>query len=102
MTYATDFDLIFDDTNTLHKIIARAIDKAARNVINESPATANHVERIHWATRIRLKADNLKVESRRWITQVLDNATITTAGNAATDNDVQFVVDGLVDTMAGV
>ena len=102
MTYATEYDLIFDGTYDLHKKVARAIDKAARDVTNEDPGTANHVKRLHWANSIRVKPDRVLTESHRWIVRVLDNVTVSAAGNTATDNDVQFVIDGLVNSMAGV
>jgi len=39
-------------------------------------------------------------EAERWIWSVLENATIQAAPTEATDNDVQFVVNSLVNTMA--
>jgi len=102
MAYVDDYALFSDATNDLHKKVARAIDKAARDVINESAATENHAKRFVWACNVRLSAENVIAEAHRWILPVLDNATVAAAGNTATDSDVQFVVNGLVNTMAGV
>lgn len=100
MSYVAEYDLLVTDTNDLHKKANRAIDKAARDVINEDPGTTNHANRLVWAVHIRKSIDNMQAMTRRWMVAVLDNATVAAAGNAATDNDVQFVVNALVDTMA--
>jgi len=102
MAYVDEYALFSDTTNDLHKKVARAIDVAARDVINEDPGTANHAARYKWACSVRLSVDNITTEAHKYILSVLDNATVAAAGNAATDNDVQFVINGLVDTMAGV
>jgi len=102
MAYVDEYNLFADTTNDLHKKAARAIDKAARDVINEDAGTEHHAERYVWACGVRQHPDNVIAEAHRWMPAVLDNSTVAAAGNAATDNDVQFVVNGLVDTMAGV
>lgn len=102
MGYVEEHDLFADSTNDLHKKVARAIDKAARDVINEDPGTENHAQRFTWACTVRATPDAIIVAAHRWMPAVLDNATVAAAGNAATDNDVQFVVNGLVNQMAGV
>lgn len=102
MGYIEEHDLFRDTGNDLHKKVSRAIDVAARNVVNEDPGTANHAERFVWASKARQNPDNILNEAHQWMLAVLDNPTIAAAGNASTDNDVQFVVDSLVDTMAGV
>ncbi len=102
MAYADQYNLFADATNDLHKIVARAIDVAARDVINESDDTASHAERFKWACATRQHPDKIIDAAHRWVPRILDNATIAAAGNSATDSDVQFVVNGLVNTMAGV
>ena len=102
MAYTDEYALFADTTNDLHKKVARAIDKAARDVISEDPGTANHAERYVWACSVRLHPDNIITEAHKYIVYVLDNATVAAAGNAAEDSDVQFVINGLVNTMAGV
>lgn len=100
MAYADEYDLFADTTNDLHKKVARALDKAARDVISEDVGTSNHEQRVLWADWIRTKPDKAIAEAHRAMIYVLDNATVSAAGNAATDNDVQFVVNGLVDTLS--
>lgn len=101
MSYIAEFDLLFDETNDLHKKVARAIDKAARDVIAEDPGTANHAQRLRWAEAMRADVDKIREEAHRVMPLVLDNPTVSSAGNTATDNDVQFVVNSLVDRLAG-
>jgi len=100
MAYTDEYALFADTTNDLHKKVARAVDKSARDVINEDEGTANHAVRLAWAKWIRADPDRITDEAHRIMMHVLDNATVASAGNAATDNDVQFVVDGLVDTIS--
>jgi len=100
MAYVDEYDLFVDIGNNLHKKVGRAIDKAARDVINEDPGTPKHDIRLVWAKWIRAQPDRVITEGHRAMLHVLDNATVATAGNTATDNDVQFVVDGLVDTLS--
>jgi hypothetical protein len=100
MAYTDEFDLFVDEANDLHKKVARAIDKAARDVTNEDPGTANHATRIVWAEWIRAAPDRVVAEAHRAMLRVLDDTTIATAGNLATDGDCQTQVNGLVDTLA--
>ena len=100
MAYVDEYALFADETNDLHKKVARGLDKAARDIINEDPGTENHVNRIRWAKGIRKNPDTVIGEAHRAMVYILDNATVAAAGNAATDNDVQYVVNGIVDTLA--
>lgn len=72
--------------------------KAAWNILNEAANTTNHAARLTWANKIiNIYESDLDKEYRRF----LSNATIQTAGNSATDNDIDFVVSSFVDTFAG-
>lgn len=100
VTYSDDFNLFSATNNDLHKKVARAIDKAARDVIAEDPGTANHAARLLWANAVRSDVDGLITKAHAAILLVLDNPTVAAAGNAASDSDVQFVVNSLVNTLA--
>jgi len=100
MAYTDEYALFADNANDIHKKVARAIDLAARDVINEDEGTANHAIRIVWAQWMRADPDRVIAEAHRAMLRVLDNATVSAAGNTATDNDVQFVVNSIVNTMA--
>lgn len=74
-----------------------AVFKAAVDVLNEAANTTNHANRVIWANAVMLDP---KAKTQQMKTHILTNATIQTVLNDATDNDVQFVVNGLVDTFA--
>ena len=91
------------NSSTLRNRVAVALAKAAEDVRNEAAATANHGARFEWATSVVLASENgPEGEARRLMWMVLQNATIQASGEASTDNDIQFVVSGLVDFAAGV
>lgn len=77
--------------------IAGAIAKAALNILNENPATANHENRVRWAWSSLLEPDNM---ASRMIWGVVGNADIQNAGDNASDNDIEYVVNVLIDTYA--
>lgn len=77
--------------------IAGACMTAARDIEAEDPGTANHTNRLIWAAEVR---DNPKSKAMEMLISVLDNATIAADVDNATDNDVQFVVNSLIDTYA--
>lgn len=74
-----------------------AVAKAAYDVRNEVPETANHANRIIWAASALVDP---KTRANEMMWQVLSNATIQASGQASTDNDIQFVVNSLVDSFA--
>lgn len=70
---------------------------SARDIEAEDPATANHVNRLKFAAKVKA---NRKAMARAMIADVLENATIAANVAAATDNDVAFQVATLIDTYA--
>lgn len=76
---------------------AAAIAKAAQDVLNEAAETENHAARIVWAQDALVNAE---AAASRMMWGLLGNATIQTNGEASTDNDIQFVVNGLINTFA--
>lgn len=102
MGYIEEQALVVDKANVLHAQVARAIAKAAAAVMYEDPGTANHAKRGQWATRIRKHPDNAVTAAHEWMQIILDNATVASKGNTATDNEVQVAIDAIVNEMAGV
>ncbi len=91
------------NSSSLRNRLAVALAAAAEDVRTEAAATANHAERFAWATGgVLSSANGPEVEARRLMWMFLQNATIQASGEASTDNDVQFVTNGLVDFAAGV
>jgi hypothetical protein len=85
------------ESATLRPRTVSAVVKAAQDILNEDPGTANHANRLIWAGEV-LNDPKAKTEEMLW--GVVSNATIQTGGDASSDNDIQFVVNGLVDTFA--
>jgi len=84
----------------LFQQVAVAVKKAAYDVTNEDPGTGNHAERLQWARNVHLTSDGPQTWAKKMIWRVLDNATIAAAPTTATDADVQFTVNALVDEFA--
>lgn len=74
-----------------------AIELAAYNVLNEDAGTANHANRMLWANTV---LNDPIIMMGLEMTLVVQNATIQASGDDCTDNDLQFVVNGLVDVYA--
>ncbi len=73
--------------------------KAAWNVVNEDPQTANHAARSAWANKIILNYEaDLDVEYRF----ICSNPTIQVSASASTDNDLEYVTASFINQWAGV
>lgn len=73
---------------------------AAQNIINESPSTPNHEARLNWAKTAQ--ANRLAITDVNLAQAVLRNATIAANPAAATDGDIQFQVNSIVDWLISV
>lgn len=93
------YDAFIGD-NDFWKRIAGACMVAALNITAEDPGTVNHADRLQWAISVR---DNVKgiARSREVLVSVLQDATISADVEAATDVQIQTVVNSLIDTWAG-
>lgn len=74
-----------------------AVLKAASDIRNEDAGTSNHANRLLWAQSVEQDPAARVLEMRY---RIMQNATIQAAPTAATDNDVQFVVNSLIDSFA--
>lgn len=102
MAYADIYAPATDATHSLRKQTAVAMFKAAVDIVAEDPGTPNHANRMWWARQV-LDSNSGPVEmASRWIWKVLENATIQANPSAATDSDVQFVVNSIIDSMANI
>jgi len=84
--------------NDFWKQVAGACMTAAIDITNEDAGTPNHADRLVWAVSVR---DNAKGMAKSMLVNVVKDATIAADVNAASDAQVQSVVDGLVDQYAG-
>lgn len=91
------------NSSSLRNRVVVALAAAAEDVRNEAAATTHHAERFTWATDVVLASSNgPETEAKRLMWMFLQNATIQSVGEAATDSDIQFTVNGLVNFAAGV
>jgi hypothetical protein len=81
----------------LRNRLAVACVRSAVDVLNEAANTTNHAQRVKWANATLADAQGM-AEKMMW--GLLANATVASAGEAATDNDILFVVSSLIDTFA--
>ena len=102
---------IYNLRNNPHLLarIAAALANAADNVRNESAATGNHSARFTWAANVLLTIGGAETEAKRAVWLIIQNATIQDqyaanpqTGGTVTDNDLQFVVNGMVGILSGV
>ena len=76
-----------------------ALLRAAYDISNEAIDTPNHIKRLAWA-RAELDGQSAVAIDRLAI-GVLLNPSIAAAGAAATDSDIQFQVNSLVQNLVG-
>jgi hypothetical protein len=97
--YTDRVDAARNTDSPLFRQVIAALWKAAQDITNESAGTAQHTQRLAWATRVRFGGyDSAAVWAKRVLPQVLENATIGAAPATSSDNDVQFVVNALVNS----
>ena len=77
----------------LRQRVIGAIMKAASDILNDADATNQYKK---WAAR--MLRDPMH-QSEAFLIQCALNPTIAAAGDSATDNDIQFVVNGVVGEM---
>ena len=100
---ASDYALI--SNAPFKQRVTMAVLKAARDVKAESSGTTNHAERLAWANSL-IDLGVADAMAGRFLVNVVANSTISSAFGAeqdqtdVTDNDIQFVVNGLVDQYA--
>ena len=97
MAYTDIYTAATNDAHVLRQQVAVAIVKAAVDVINEATNTEDHSQRMAWARRALSDPTGWAAKS---IWKVLENATIQSAPTEATDSDVQFVINSLVNTLS--
>ena len=77
--------------------VSVAVSVAAMDIRNEAESAPNHRARKRWADQAIVNPEG-QAEAMLWA--VLGNPSIQATGEASPDGDVQFVVNGLVDTFA--
>lgn len=109
LTAATAY-FVRDKTTDTFKVAATS-DGTAIDLTGDGygqVAVEHHPARFAWASEVLLVTNGPRSEAKRAFWLVIQNETIAdgytgnpTTGGATTDNDVQFVVNGLVNILAG-
>ena len=93
------------DTGTFRRRVEYAMKKVAIGVMAEDGATANHAERVVYASTVL----NGTASVAQYANAVVTNATLTTNGNVEnppthgiSDVDLEFTVTSMFNAMAGV
>lgn len=91
------YNLAVSGGEGLKERVGGACLKAAYDIVNEDPVTANHANRMIWAQEV---LQNFMTKANQMYLTVLANATIQASGTNSTDNDIQFVVNSLINQFA--
>lgn len=92
------YDLVNSKPQLFQRFLAARM-KTSWDVLNEDPATTSHAARVAWANKI---VGNFTANADEEYRRFLSNATIQTAGENSTDNDILFVVSTFLNVYAGV
>lgn len=86
----------------LPKRIESAILKAAYDIRNEDPQVVGHAGRLAWANAVRTDQSERAMSVEQGLILCLENPTIGANPSAATDNDIQFMINSSVYDLAGM
>jgi hypothetical protein len=100
MPTLTQVSQLLDTTGALYHKVRGAVINKASVVYNELPATTNHANRLLWAKDVLLNG-NVDGRTKEMYRLCMTNTAIVTAGEAALDTDVEWVVDFFLNTVAG-
>jgi hypothetical protein len=93
MSLENTYYLRYESKNMKDRVTA-AVSKSAGDIKNEDPGTPNHDSRIEWANYAFANAQGI-ADQAMW--DVVWNPAINAAGEASTDNDIQFAVNSWVN-----
>lgn len=89
----------YDKRRILWDKFRGAVIKTAAGVYAEAPETVNHANRMTWAEDVLLTG-NVNQRTEEMYRLGMTNASIVSAGEAAADGDVEWVVAFFVNTVA--
>ena len=92
-----DIYFAYKGSGRLLERVAGACLVAAGNIRAEDAGTANHANRVIWMSSVQSDAYAV---ARNMIPRVLENVTIAANPEAATDSDIQFVINSLINSYA--
>lgn len=74
--------------------------RAAQDIAAEDDATPNHATRMDWASRVL--TDKSNITDKQLAMQVLRNVGIAESPNAAPDEDIQFQINSVIDSIIAI
>jgi hypothetical protein len=109
MATLNEITALSKNSHLLNRVSA-ALSEAAEDVRNEGTGVTDHAARFAWATTVLLADDGPRNEAVRSIWLVLQNTIVADeynanpldGGSTLLDSDVQFVVNGIINFLAGV
>jgi hypothetical protein len=90
------YDIRYGNTN-LRKKTTAAVAEAAFDILNETSATEYHTERVDWAQKA---LSNTPQEADKLMWAISQNSTINANPTSASDNDIKFVVNSTINSIA--
>jgi len=94
------YHLRYNSGDELHRRVAAAVAVAASGILGESAETPGHALRLVWAKATL--AGDIRQTANQFIWSVVANPVIAADIDAASDGDIQWVVNQVVNTFAGV
>lgn len=98
MSLLTDSQLL--SSESFVNRVTVALIRAAYNIKNEVDTTTNHAERLAMAEQILSSWSSARSVGMTFCPLVLTNATVQSVGANVTDNDIIFIVNSFLDTVA--
>lgn len=95
--FSTIYDIRYNNADLKKRTVAAVAKVAMYIITTEDPGTANHTERVTWAMDA---ISNTPQASERMMWAIAQNATINADPAAATDADIEYVVNVSVDSIA--
>jgi len=92
--------ILLDETGVLYHKVRGAVIKQAAAIYGEAPETPNHANRLLWAKDVLLTG-NVAERTAEMYRMAMTNTDVVNAGDAALDNDVEWVVSFFLNTVAG-
>jgi hypothetical protein len=97
-TYNEIYNMRYHDSDFKNRVIVACVN-AAKDIFNEDGGTANHANRLIWATKV---LDGAPAQAEHMMWGIVSDATIQANGDGSSDAQIQTAVNSLVNFMASV
>lgn len=77
-----------------------AMWKAAQDILSEDPQSDNHSQRFDWATAVL--RNTARISKIQLAMQILKNSTIASSPGSASDGDIQFQANSVIDDLISI